>query len=466
MIRLYQDLFKRLDQDLIKLVYFKSSKDIDKAMNGEGDLDVYLQFGCRDDFKKALIDSGFFKVIPNASRRYSEVDNYIGYCADSGAFGHIHIHYQMVVGPDYAKSLLLRPGDVFKESTTAYSDQYESCHVISSRDELRLAIFRWLLKVRCKDFFTATKKLSDLIDEIQFLERQVCDDQFSKSIRENFRKASNRRVTLQQFLSVFKIQDMEVKIHLRLWLILKIKELCGRIYNKVVTQAGLFGPHMNLECGHGKIIAFVGCDGSGKSSLLSETSKTIGSRINTTELHFGKPGFFLLFFARYFTSLSKFVSSRKLQELIFGISVLILACARRLCFKKAEKQALKGKIVFLDRLFVRELGLDGGRDLKLVESSLGSNNLIFRFCRKMYNSIGNPSLLFVINAPIKTILERRAEDDEGELLYKKRLVDEYIMRVKQSNFSGSHVRIINNSNDFGFTKNGLIVDVVRCVRGN
>lgn len=435
-------------------------------MSGEGDLDVYLQSGCRDDFKQALIDSGFFRAIPNGSRRYSGVDNYIGYCTESESFGHVHIHYELVVGPDYAKSILLRPEDIFREPTIAYSDEYESCHVISSGDELRLALFRWLLKVRVKDFFATTKKLTDLIDEIIFLERKCCDSEDKKSTSTTFMKDPIGRVTLQQFLSVFKAQEFENKINLPYWIILKFKELCGRAYNKVITKANLFGSHMNLEYGHGKIIAFVGCDGSGKSTLLSETSKSIGSRINTSELHFGKPGFVLLYFARYLASLSRITVWERLQNLIFGISVLSLACARGLCFKKAEKYAKKGRLVFLDRLFVSDLGLDGGRDLKTVESSLGPDNLIVRLAKKIYDSVGTPNLLFVINAPMKTILDRRPEDDECELIYKKQLVDEYILRVNQSAVSCGHVRIVNNSKDLSMTKNSLIVEILRCVRGN
>ena len=186
-----------------------------------------------------------------------------------------------------------------------------------------------------------------------------------------------------------------------------------RVFKKVSRTKG-----KKLISG-GMIIAFVGSDGVGKSTLLGASNDWLRKYFAISVLHFGKP-------IRLFNLRSKlrgsFDSNTGLSLLKEGERLgyvrLLKSCAigmyRYLILRKAFRKASRGEIVLLDRYKSENYGAMDSKKLQSY-SYRGIKKYIAQFENELYDRMPFPDLILKLHVDVEeAVLRNEARDKIGK----------------------------------------------------
>jgi hypothetical protein len=97
-------LCRALDAEGVRYCHWKSNEAIDRSATGENDLDLLVSRSDAERFEGILRRLGFKDVRQPRWKQLPGV--YHSYGLDrTGAFVHIHAHYQLVIGDDMTKNV-------------------------------------------------------------------------------------------------------------------------------------------------------------------------------------------------------------------------------------------------------------------------------------------------------------------------------------------------------------------------
>lgn len=175
----------------------------------------------------------------------------------------------------------------------------------------------------------------------------------------------------------------------------------------------------------GTIIAVVGCDGSGKSTLVYELKKWLGRNYAVQTYHLGKPrqsprSYIVLTFAVLLHKLSIRVDSARpafLADLASVLSQLCVARDRRREYLKIRRAVGQGRIAIVDRFPLRGVNMDS---MSSIIQHAESKNVLLRWLTgrtaRYYRAFTAPDLLFVLQVSLDVARARRPGDDEAYLM--------------------------------------------------
>jgi thymidylate kinase len=161
----------------------------------------------------------------------------------------------------------------------------------------------------------------------------------------------------------------------------------------------------------GRIIAFVGGDGAGKTTTISNLKKTLKKQFSLKSIHVGKPK--MTFKGLFLRIVSKALSIVGAKDLSKALFFLAIAYNRKNEFRKACKLRDRGIIVLQDRIPLQGIT---AMDCPRVHSiANGKYKRISKLEKKQYKSIKGVDMLFVMKLNPEIALQRRPEDDQDEL---------------------------------------------------
>lgn len=438
-MKLIKVFLENLEKSNIRYVHWKSNTNIKLALSGIDDLDILV-----DPNNERELNDVFKKL--KFTRAYSEKDSwqdgithFLGLDIDSQNLVHVHLHYKLALGYDYDKCFKLPIVDLYLENTTKYegkvylpSYENEYC-ILVIRLILKNALTPFLLKLPHKQYslfkrakengvikdggYTEFLDLKDKIDKVKlnrtlettfsFLSKELFE--FCISVLENnnnviayFKAGSKLKKELVNFRDYGEIISFS-KAFVRLYS-LRFYSLLRklRIHNKISGKKTEHG---------GRIIAFVGGDGAGKTTTISNLRKTLKSQFSLKSIHVGKPSMHLkgLVF-RLISKIFSLIGFKNLSKAFFYISIAI---NRKNEFRKACKFRDKGIIVLQDRMPLEGITT---MDCSRVDTILnGKYNKLSKYEKKQYESIKGVDMLFVMKLNPDIALQRRPEDDPDEL---------------------------------------------------
>jgi thymidylate kinase len=182
----------------------------------------------------------------------------------------------------------------------------------------------------------------------------------------------------------------------------------------------------------GVVIAFVGSEATGKSTLLAEMKGWLGEHFTVDQIHAGKPkptplsaGPNLLVPAlrsllpaqrstrieEQYVAKPPSEKSQKNVPLMFAIRAALLAYDRRSLLTRAYSQAANGTIVLCDRYPSLQSGAPDSPQLShLPASSNGSSmrRMLARIEARWYREIPPPDLVIYLSAPLEVTVSRNA----------------------------------------------------------
>lgn len=430
---------KILESSNIKYVHWKSNTNIGQALIGVDDLDILVDPKDQKNLETVFKELMFLRAFSTKDKWQDGITHYIGLDIPSKKLVHVHLHYKLSLGYDYDKCFKLPIVDRYLEDRTNYKN---TVYLPSYENEYCILIIRLVLKNALTPFLLMLphrqlslmknakqqgvvqgggyREFLDLRSKIDSKKLESClENNFNFLSKETFKYLENLLNDNSRVFAFFKAgrklkkelkeyRDYNEfasirKAFFRLYTIRFFSLLRKfRVYNKIEGK--------NVENG-GRIIAFVGGDGAGKTTTISNLRKTLKSQFSLKSIHVGKPSMTVkgLFF-RVTSKLFSLIGFKNFSKALFFISIAI---NRKKEFKKACKLRDKGIIVLQDRIPLEGIT---SMDCPRVDTILnGRFSKLSKYEKKQYESIKGVDMLFVMKLNPEIALERRPEDDPDEL---------------------------------------------------
>jgi thymidylate kinase len=456
-------LISRFNQEGISYCHWKSNIDLAKTLEGELDIDLFVSndsFGHATDI---LMQLGFKPATSKWGSNPSGIFHYYGYDPNHHDLVHLHMFTRVLTGESFLKSHLF-PFEDMLLNNTCFSNEIK---VTSKETELVLFVLRMYIKYGSPlDVIRVLKSDKKVREEARWLKdgsdmKQVVAllDRYCPVVSEEiFIECLNAILDEVPYAHKWKL-SYQVQRRLRIyqkysfpdWLFGHVQLLAGNVIKKIRKQKG-----SKILLSGGTIIAFVGADATGKSTLVSETSRWRRKNFVLNTVHAGKPPSTLLTapanfllglnrrFRRQSRSVGKDPSSnggvayaerKSLGALIYAIRAVCLAWDRRALLWKARRASANGEIVVCDRYPTNATGMMDSPRLSEDPMQKGFvasiYNLLARVERALYRQIPPPDIVLRLKVSLETAKKRNAareiRDDEAYLQSRHQQAKDWFM---------------------------------------
>jgi len=465
---LTQLLINRFDQEGISYCHWKSNIDLAKTLEGELDIDLLVSNNSLARATEILMQLGFKSAISRWGPNPPGVFHYYGYDPNRNDLVHVHMFARVLTGESFLKSHLLPFEEMLLENTCSAN----GLTVTSKEAELVLFVLRMCIKYGSfLDVIRLLKSDKKVREEAQWLKNGsdmeqavILLDKYCPVVSEvTFIECLNAIANGAPFLKKWQL-SYQIRRRLRIyrkysflgWLFGHVQLLTGNLVKKIRKQKG-----SKILLSGGTIIAIVGADATGKSTLVSETSRWLRKNFVVNTVHAGKPPSTLLttpinlLLAWYRGLRSRSRPARKLEKrsssntgtdraegkglslssLIYAIRAVCLAWDRRALLWKTRRACANGEIIVCDRYPTHSTGrmdsprLREGPDPKGFVTPI--YNWLTRMERTLYRHIPPPDIVLRLSVSFETAKKRNAAreilDDEIYLQNRHQQAKEWFM---------------------------------------
>ena len=375
-----QRLVTAFDLAGIDYCHWKSNKNLDAAVTGKTDLDILFNPQQQADAIGVLRRQGFRRFVAVWYRRYPGIGDFIGIDPETGVLVHVHAHFCLVLGEAGLKSYhwnieeyLLARREWDDRCQTYRSDRTSEFILLAVREALRRQLwqsgntraateseFQWLVPRVSAEKLHA--EASVLLGETPAgLICQLHAEGLSNKCLNELRRALRRRLQDGRRYSTARAVT-------ELWL-----RKVARVAAKYARRFGMRGlMQRRAALNGGAIIAFVGADGVGKSTVSLAVTKHLSRKIDAEWIYFGS-GNGPRSLTRRMTELLLF---RKLGDPFSALWAISLAIEKRNKLRNVAKWRRNGKIILCDRY--PQVDVNGYNDGPLLARLSTSR---FRFIR-------------------------------------------------------------------------------------
>ena len=491
-----EKLFKEFHAYEIPFVHFKSNHRLNlDNLEGE-DLDIYIP----DSFKnraEEIIRSlyGFCASPPtNVAAENQYIRHYFLFDENRNHFIHLHIYFKMLTCGALLKNNFLELDDlIFRDYKPDRSlnglpiigaEADLVLLLVRKRIELRSPLERLIFKKELEDFCNEVKSLTEQIDIELFLQlmEEVCDNVDGSRLIECLKSFQrNHRVSLgnsMELLSCFGNTSNKQLYH-PLWSeIIRFYRLARMllISRKIVPLT-----NKKLIYGKGRVIAFVGSEASGKSTLSGIAKSEFGKEIDVYGTHMGKtekswltqPAWKVInlvvnikalyrkfLFEREYkedgaVAMQEYETARSIKNEPHLMVSFLDAIDKYLICRRLRKRSSRGVLVVTDRYpNFENRGVEGPR----IEARGILSNLLAYIEVYLYKKMEQPDAVFKLLAPLEVVLHRNANRDRVDphdfVLARYEL-------VKKMKFENSRVIELDVNRDLSKLKKVVLKEVIR-----
>jgi thymidylate kinase len=438
-------LIDTFNREEIVYSHWKSNIDLDQATAGKIDLDLLVDRKSLPQVLTILSQLGFKAAVARWGVNPPSIRHYYGLDPDTKQLIHVHLFSRVLTGESYVKSHLF-PFEAMLLENVYYSGRIR---VTSKPAELVLFTMRMFVKYgSLLDLVSLWRKPKSLKAEARWLQdggdlsealsllRKHCpviDEQlFVKCVgtlnsdsplisRMILARQVRRRLKVYAKYTFFKRLLAYVRV---LWA--EGQRRLGTKQKNKVFQAG------------GAVIAFVGADATGKSTLVTETGRWLGDSFTVKIIHTGKPpsswltapvniALALVRRQRIGRLKNQTASSdlnpsqhkfKGLSSLPYALRAITLAWDRQQLILKTRRLAAEGEIIICDRYPSRIIGaMDSPR---LEEAPLKRGpvvaiyNRLARLEKRLYQRIPPPDIVLKLKVSLETAQKRNRERNEQD----------------------------------------------------
>jgi thymidylate kinase len=442
------ELISRLIQDFntekIGYCHWKSNYYLAESLSGKLDLDLFVDRRSLPRAFEILAKLGFKPAVALSGVSTPGIYHYFGFDARSGQLVHVHLFNRILTGESFVKTHL------FPFENMLLDDVYdiENIKVPSRPAELVLFVLRTFIKYgSLLDLVYLLGKEKELSAELRWLlaghdisESLVLLEKYCPVIDANlFTRAIDllgRKSSLTERIAL----AFEVRDRLRGYAKYNGLGLASAYLDIVLEQVDrrMAGVKKNrtLSAG-GAVIAFIGAEATGKSTLVSETNKWLGEVFPTRTIHAGKPP------ATWFTApinvilplarrlwpqlrTSRMEGHVSMQDqvqsppkttglsgLIFALRSVSLAWDRKRLLVKARRMAAENKFVICDRYPSETIGVMDSPRLEENPNAKGALGALFnrlaRVEKQLYREIPPPDIVLKLKVSVETAKQRNRD---------------------------------------------------------
>ncbi len=296
-----QALIAELDARGVRYCHWKSNDKLHEALHARTDLDLLVHRLDAATVESALWSLGFKRFPATSVRSYPSIDDYLGLDQASGDLVHVHLHYDLVVGENHLKGHRLDWTERVLERRVW--DEENETWVTDPHDELMLLLVRSALKLRFRDRFLSIvkkRRRSGASVEFEWLCARVTHDRVVAEMKEYFGEAAAVAASrlLERGFSDQRLRQLRRAIVARLALSRRFTRGAGAVRRFGREVVWLFaGVSRRLRKSFvlssrrcvtgGLLVAVIGVDGSGKSTVIAQVTKWLSKKADVMRVYMG-----------------------------------------------------------------------------------------------------------------------------------------------------------------------------------
>lgn len=415
-------LLADLKQNKVRFAHWKGNSHLLESLEGKTDIEILVQPDERHLFESVMKNLGYKRLQSQAWNSYPQVEDWIGFDNETGNLLHLHTHYALIVAIRYGRYLHLPWTDEFfdhlmiDEQTgwpvpepeleavilliricaKAEGNAHKKQEVLSAKQQ---ELFTLLRNVKAERLELICNKLqlkvpADISERIQTILQEAGLAE-AKNLAEYFYNqlpASQRENTFSSSL-----KSAYYKYYLK----------TSRSYSRF---AGPVKQKKTISNG-GKVIALIGSDGSGKSTLSNDITKWLTFKIDTHYFYMGKMPFIRSYDKQLFSKADIFVTGNKLskilKKLIGDFYYVLMIKQKSDMLQIARKMSRQGSIIICDRFPQKDImGINDGPKLQSLTNKWPS-----RIEMKLFNQIteAGADVVFRLQVPPEVAHKRKPE---------------------------------------------------------
>lgn len=439
-------LFERLNAGGIGYCHWKSNWILEDTLAGKTDIDLLVSREDAASTRTILQDLGFRPAVELGAAPFPSVEHYHALDATSGALAHVHAYYRIISGDSLAKNYRLPLEQMLLRDVTRMG----VVNVPSKGAELLVFVLRMHLKhATLTELSLLTRSWESVRQEVAWLATDEAraearallpvwlpgfDSELFTAALDALRTGAPlwRRIVLGRRVRA-ELRSFARHGRARAWLTAQRRFVDRASHRLRGSKKGL------TPAGGGAVIAFVGSEATGKSTMLEETERWLGRHFTVQRVHAGKPPSTSLTFLPnlllpVLRSLlpeqrSTRVVARQVFEderevgthrfpLLFGIRSVLLAYDRRALLTRVFAKSANGTIVLCDRYPSAGKGAPDGAQLGHFDAAAaggGMRRWLAERETRLYRDIPAPDLAIYLTAPLEVTLERNRARTKTEL---------------------------------------------------
>jgi hypothetical protein len=438
----------------ISYCYWKSSRRIQPVLRGDADLDLLVGRQDQHRAEMVLLAQGF-KIFPTvANRDHPSILSFLGHDEPSGRLVHIHLHLRLIVGERLLKNyrlpweeLLLTRAVLCPEPQIRMLEPTIEAVLLAVRSciELRrtdpVALIRW--QATARKFALDRADLAARVDRAALRELattlltpalacMLVDALYGNAELEDQRRF---RRSIARHLAAFRTYNTyEARLRSSWRALLWV---AGNINRRLLH---LPRPWSRRAPGGGCVIAVVGVDGSGKSTVVAAIRAWLSPEVDVVPLYFGtgagRPSLLLRPFKWLVPLMTRFLKTKPkgashgnisdrppglLYSLLLAVWATIVAREKRNKLLAARRGAQRGLVIVTDRYPQHEIvGFNDGplltRLTRVPNWLLGFEAAAYMLARRL-----PPELVVKLDVLAETAARR--EPDMDPTLIRQRIAD-------------------------------------------
>jgi thymidylate kinase len=425
-LEVLRELFAALEATGVRYCQWKSTRILAAGLAGETDLDLLVARHDQAAFTALLSERDFKLFESDGARRFPGIEDWLGFDAGTGRLVHLHVHYRLVLGEEYVKGYLLPIEDLLLSRTTLV----DGVRVPEPDVELAVLAVRVALKYGNLDALhdrvgrprraglpASTRREVEelrsrvppdaegapvlarlpgipaelLVAVIRAVTRPEADAAELVGLRAEMRAALAADRRLGRWEAAWRARRYGARSVPYLGRLLTL----GRSPTRKRPRAGGVG------------IAFVGSDGSGKSSLVRDLTRWLGWRIDVRVFYMGstqpsRP-------TRVVSLVTTFLSVVRRRDLAAAIRAVADARDRYGRYVASRRAVGAGSVVIYDRYPLPGVRI-AGHEMDAARIPPGGGRVaraLSRFERRAYARIARPEALFVLVVSPEVALARK-----------------------------------------------------------
>ena len=464
-------LFDALNAQDIRYCHWKSNCNLDRSIRGLTDFDLLVDPSHGQQFRLILHQHNVKPIVSPPDKQYPAIEDYLGFDPDTGCFYHLHVHYQLILGEQLVKNYRLPLEEAFWNSAQAWQGLVR---IPSPELEVIVLAIRALLKYRDRDLVKDILSIrspglpSDILREFEYLLDQTDEERISKTLKSQVGFISPEIVL--ELLTTIANSPRAGWVLRRLRRNLRRELLTCQRYSRWQATCQYWRKSLprwlpflgsdsakKIPATGGQVIAVIGADGAGKSTVIQELRKWLSWKLEVRRYYMGsqQPSsasqllYTLFRIARKacrvwggFAGEKRMSSNllRQLRDLVRNLYHLSVGRDRYRRYIRARQRAAQGAITLCDRYplaaicWVMEgrpmdgpqIAVEAGQEMGKITRTLSGME------QDIYRKICPPDHIFVLHVSPE-VSQRRKPDHAPEMIEAKS------QALKQMERQGLHV---------------------------
>jgi len=431
MLEISKLFFHYLNSQNIRYCHWKSNFRLDKALEGETDLDLLVHDDDKAKFHIILKKFNIIKILSPPAKCFPAMEDYLGFDEKTGKFIHLHIHYKLILGQRYVKNHHVPIEDLILNNLTTKHGVYIPIPeieliLLAIRANMKISTIP-IIKHATKDLFYSksgyTAFPGDIEKELMLLIDSTDHTKLGEYLIRSKISVSEERL----FDFFFKFQNKKLKwfdiLLLNRYILRCLKgyrrdkspiatiQYVWQILCNLTIIKKIIPPGKKTLPGRGFSFSIIGADGSGKSTLTCDLIEWLSWKLFTKFYYYGIPKNLIVKLFRIVARVCVKIKLLFVSELVDSIMWIGIARNRYKISQKIKTDVVAGKVVITDRFPLRTFRtmqepMDGPR-LSHLYSKIGI------YCSKLessyYDRLCETDHKYVLQVSIDELRKRKTD---------------------------------------------------------